>query len=102
MMALFLGLGACETTGAGELLPNVPEPCPAAALAPLEAAPVDPVSTDEQRTTIYGAIIGAVGETLGLAKIEHDDVALPGHARRGWARADEIQRWCAGRAVKPG
>ena len=97
MAVMAVILSACGHLGSPEPLALPKDECPSAATAALETTPTDPITTDAQREAKYGGIIGALGETVGVAVIEHDDVTLPAHAERGWQRVGEMQRWCATR-----
>lgn len=91
-MAVFLA--ACTPTVQSGSVTLPLDECPSAATAALEPAPVDPIASEAQREAKYAGLIGALGEEVGVAVIEHDDVTVPSRANRGWHRLGEVQRWC--------
>lgn len=98
-----LSLAACATAPPAQVPVQVdpaPVVCPAAATAPLEAAPVAPAVTDTEDDRFIAAVVGVLGVDRGLAMIEWMQATFPAYARRQAARVEDVQRWCA--APRPG
>jgi hypothetical protein len=94
-LACSLFLAACGTTGKlGPLgpTPPAPDPPPAAVCAPLEAEPLPPEGVDQ--AALYGAVLAALGPTVGQAYLEWHETAWPSWARRGWRRLEVSHRDC--------
>lgn len=89
LLALALLVSACDPPG--PVQGAVPIPPPASACAPVEAAPVAPVLTAEQRKAADVALVTALGPTLGVALIQFTDVSLPAWARRQAQRVEETR-----------
>lgn len=72
-------------------------PCPSSASAEVEAEPVGPALTAEQRSALDRALAAAVGLPLAQAVVRFTDVEHPAWGRRLAARARVTAEWCAAR-----
>jgi len=95
-LVLTAALAGCVTRGADLPLPPL-DPCPVAMTAPVEAAPVAPVTTQDQRVAAKRGILAGVGPELGAAIIQHQEVDTPAWGQRGWSRVAVGVAWCAAR-----
>ena len=95
-----LTLGACANKTPDAVIidsgARAPDPCPASAIAPVQARPADP-ATEAEREKVVEGVVSALPEARAVAILEYDGVTIPGWGQRGWNRVTEIQKWCAGR-----
>lgn len=69
------------------------DPCPVEGTAKVEAAPKDPLTSEERNV----ALVMGLSETKAQAALRYDQVDMPGHARRLGNRLAKVQEWCAAR-----
>ena len=89
------GSGSVSAVGDGTrtvVVPAIVEPCPPEAMSRVEQLPSGPSKAD--RDSANAGILSILGEERGLSVIEHDQITVPGIARRANQRLTKVQEWC--------